>query len=104
MSTNFKVTTTAVNAEDEPISKPVTYTANGTLFFTLTKGVGEPDYYAVKATGQNLLFVPRKDGSGFSDLFYVTGNANFSLRLDRQTERTSFTGEARKVNICDALK
>ena len=98
ISPNFKVTTTAVDAEGNAISEPVTYTATGTVFFTLTERANKSPYYEVKATGNNLLFVP---GEG---LVFVTGNANYGIETDKATEVRPVSGEARRVNICDPLE
>ncbi|WP_144671565.1 hypothetical protein [Arthrobacter sp. U41] len=101
ISPGFKVTTTAVDDLGNPISAPVRYTATGTVFFTLTDRSVGPDYYEVKATGQNLLFVPNADGS--TDLIYVVGNVNYAVELDKATEVRPFSGAARKTNICGPL-
>jgi hypothetical protein len=101
ISPGFKVTTTAVDASDNPISAAVRYTATGTVFYTLTQRSVGPDYYEVKATGQNLLFVPNDSGS--TDLIYVVGNVNYAVELDKATEVRRFSGAARQTNICDPL-
>lgn len=102
ISPGFKVTTTALDSKNQAIGDPVTYTATGTVFFTLTKRSVGPAYYEVKATGRNLLFVPGPNGS--TDLIFVTGNVNYAVELDKATEVRRFSGEARQVNICDPLK
>lgn len=103
ISPGFKVTTTALDANNNVIGDPVTYTATGTVFFTLTERPdGRPDYYEVKATGRNLLFVPNEKRNS-TDLIFVTGNVNYAVELDKATEVRRFSGEARQVNICEAL-
>jgi len=101
ISPGFKVTTTAVDEQGNPISDPVRYTATGTVFFTLTDRPVGPDYYEVKATGRNLLFVPRADGT--TDLVFVVGNVNFAVELDKATEVRRFSGAAQQRSICDSL-
>lgn len=102
ISPGFKVTTTAVDDLGNPISDPVRYTATGTVFFTLTDRSVGPDYYEVKATGQNLLFVPNAK-TGLTDLIYVVGNVNYAVELDKATEVRRFSGAARQTNICGPL-
>lgn len=101
ISPGFKVTTTAVDADGNPISAPVKYTATGTVFYTLTRRSNGTTYFEVKATGRNLLFVPQADGS--QDLVFVVGNVNFAVELDKQTEVRRFSGAAQQTNICGPL-
>lgn len=105
----LKVITTAVDSEGNPISEPVEYTATGTVNYTLTHRPDGSAYFEVKATGQNILGVPRRtetgevdEDAGF-DLVYVVGNVNFAMKLDKQTEIRPFSGEARQTNICGPL-
>lgn len=101
ISPNFKVTTTALDDSGDPVGEPVDYTATGTVFYTLAERPDGMNYYEVKATGQNLLFVPQEDGT--FDLIHVVSNVNYAMELDKQTEVRSFSGAARQTNICYPL-
>jgi hypothetical protein len=104
ISPNLKFTATALDGDGNPVGASVTYVATGTVFFTRTERPGLEDYWEVKATGNNLLFVPNDDpGETLFDPVFVTGNVNYAVSLDQTEEIRTFSGAARQVNICDSL-
>ncbi|MDQ1058283.1 hypothetical protein QFZ23_002184 [Arthrobacter globiformis] len=104
ISPNLKFTATALDGDGNPVGASVKYVATGTVFFTRTERPGQDDYFEVKATGNNLLFVPNDPGdSTLFDPVFVTGNVNYAVSLDTNTEVRKFSGAARQVNICDSL-
>jgi hypothetical protein len=104
ISPNLKFTATALNGNGKPVGASVKYVSTGTVFFTRTERAGQEDYWEVKATGHNLLFVPNDPGDPtLFDPVFVTGNVNYAVTLDQNTEIRTFSGAARQVNICDSL-
>lgn len=104
LSPNLKFTATALDDEGNPVGDSIRYVATGTSFYTRTERTGQEDYFEVRSTGNNLLFVPNADGDPtLFDPVFVTGNVNYAVTLDKLTEVRTFSGVGRQENICDSL-